>query len=214
MKSALIFIGIIILVVSVLFFSKYNIEITGKTIVEENIEEEIIKEEVIEEIKEPENPLWYIWDHMPITYSFIEVPSENGVYKCIQQKNELIIKAFNSIEESTNNIKFEEVEDIGDIKIHCLPKDISRIGDYYYTIADALPMIEDNKIISGELNFYTDSFPNLGTSNCYDTILHEILHLFDFYDDENLEGMMSSVKQIQCLYKIDDWIVYQLNELY
>lgn len=208
--KTLFIIGLVLVVVAFgILIMKPGAEITGETFkIDEEIMDEVVRESGEEEL------LWYTWDHMPITYSFVEVPSENGVYKCVDMKKELIDNAFNSIEESTENIKFKEVEDIGDIEIYCLPHDISQVGDYYYTIADALPVIEDNKIISGELNFYTDSFPNLGTSNCYDTPMHEILHLFDFYDDENLEGIMSEVKQTKCLYKIDDWIVYKLDELY
>ncbi len=208
-NKTLFIIGIVLLFVALGFLIiKPKTEITGEIIV---IDEQIMDEIVGES---EEELLWYTWDHMPITYSYIEVPSENGVYKCIDMKKKLINDAFNSIEESTENIIFEEVENIGDIKIHCLPHNPSQVGDYYYTLADALPVIEDDKIISGELNFYTDSFPNLGTSNCYDIPMHEILHLFDFYGNEEFDGIMSEVKQTKCLYKIDDWIAYQLDELY
>jgi len=205
-KYILIFAGIIVLSMTILFLLKYDIKITGKTIVQENLE--------VREIEELDEYEWPVWDHMPITYSFIEVPSDNGVYKCIEPKKKLINKAFNIIQDSTNNVEFEEVEYNEDIRVYCVPQEIYHSDDYYVTIAEALPEIEYDKIISGELYFYTYSFPDLGVSNCYDTQMHEILHLFDFYDDENLEGIMSQVDQTQCLYKIDDWITYQLDELY
>lgn len=199
-RNKLIFTIIIAVAITASFFLGSNAKLIGKTIIEED--------------KKDIEPLWSTWDHMPVTYTFVEVPSKNGVYKCVDMKKELINKAFNSIEESTKNINFEEVKDNGDIEIHCLPQNPNNVGNYYYTIADSNITEEDYTIISGEINFYTDSFPSLGKSNCYDIPLHEILHLFDFYDNQNSSSIMSEVVQTKCLYKIDDWMAYQLDELY
>ncbi len=161
-----------------------------------------------------EESTWPTWDHMPITYSFIEVPSKNGVHKCIGSVERLIKGGFDSIDESTTSITFKEVESNGDIDIYCLPQDSSKVGDFYYTLAEASPVIYGNTITSGELYFYTNSFPNADFSNCFDIALHEILHLFDFWDDGEVDGIMNPVKQTQCLYGIDDWIAEYLDELY
>ncbi len=201
-RNMLIFLAIIVVVITVLFFVKSKVQITGETILEQNVTN--IEEEYV----------WPTWDHTPITYSYMESPGENGVYKCVDLKKEVVNKAFNSIEESTKNIYFEEVEEDGDIEIFCLPQNPDNVQNYYYNILKVIPAIEGNTIISGEIKFYTDSFPNLGISNCYENQMFAILMAFDFLPSEDSESVLAKVNDNKCNYELDDWITYQLDELY
>ena len=64
------------------------------------------------------------------------------------------------------------------------------------------------------MTFYTDTIFGVDTSSCFETELHEILHLFNFDHSDDKGSVMREVGESICLYKIDKWIIEELNLLY
>lgn len=152
----------------------------------------------------------FYWDHMPLTYSFLNLKNKNNS-NCSNSQILRIKKAFKIIENSTKekvrfkeNIKFENE----DIKIYCRGVKFDSIN--YLDEGKTKYNVRNNQIRYGEINFYN----HLNCGDWPDTEIHEILHLFGYEHINNPQSIMNPESEICDLNKIDDWIIKDLVENY
>ena len=157
------------------------------------------------------------WGHMPITY-FIKNPR-----LCGSNVVEQIKQSFDIIENETSGaVNFEFKEGEGDISVECFDRydnNVSQLASSR-TYADAnIWAFNDeagNVISKGEIRLFKITLGQSYYGRCSsypDTIIHEILHLFGFQDEDNGGGIM--YKYItSCVGKIDQDIIDKLKETY
>lgn len=156
------------------------------------------------------------FNHLPITYNFEIVQTENGYYKCPNTQKERVRKAFEMIKNETDDyLSFKEVEK-GDIQIFCYGRKISNSDYFGYTIIEGEGGYEaiGNEITSGILNFYDTLNPQNQRGNCLDLEIHEILHILGFGHIEDENSIMYYLSTYPCKYKIDEEIIEDLKRIY
>ena len=173
------------------------------------------------------------WTHMPLTYkiktdyctnftarrirwAFEALQNETQeAVSFIEVKDDYIIeereinKSEGIAESHYNQVLREGV----DILIECSLQAPEQ-GEYW-TQAEASPItIGENRLTAGYLHFYNVG-ENRYSGGCLHyplTELHEILHLFGFEHTE--EGIMSPISYGCVQFKIDDYIIEDLHEIY
>jgi len=155
------------------------------------------------------------WTHMPLTYS---------VENCIN--SEKIKKALSEIQVQTNNSVYFKETDNPDLKISCAQlkncyQNKTERRWFWIVTTEAIceheagtaqiTKMKRNKILNAEINLAeTEKF-----DNCSETVIHEVLHTFDFQHSENPESIMSPKKlNSSCNEKIDNAIVDELMQKY
>jgi len=157
------------------------------------------------------------WTHMPVTYSI------SGECK---NKTEYIQNAMNKIESSANNSVYFEDSQNPDINISCSYLENcyqnKKTRKWFWIITteticahesgtSQITSMRGNKILKAKINLAETE----KLENCSETIIHEILHTFDFQHSENPESIMYPEKaSSSCNEKIDGEIIKELIEKY
>lgn len=132
------------------------------------------------------------WQHIPITYSFLEVNSTNGgKYICPDNEKERFRRATEQLTNETNKtISFLEIPENGEMKIQCKGREF--LSSYYEE--------EGNVVYSQNTALITIRNANDPYRNCIDVELHEILHTFGYKDIYDLKqnNVMVSKGGRQC----------------
>ncbi len=177
-------------------------------------QEEVIEEEIYDEFSHIQEPHW---THIPLTYKIVN---------CTDYQKGRVIKAFNQIQNETENIvSFEEYngeyELGGDFMIYCHEDYHESYGiweEITYVVADGIYYpYEDypNKILYSDINFYgiTETTYSGGCVSYPDTEIHEILHGFGFDNVNDTKNIMNEI-HVNCPYKINQNILDKLIEIY
>lgn len=154
---------------------------------------------------------------MPIKY-FIENPEVCGV-KIVNQIN----SAFDTIENETEGVvRFSEEKDEIGISVKCTPRygknvSIAEQTGNTYAYAGVTYVFDDgigNVIANAEINLLRVTFGNY-YGRCGEkptTIIHEILHLFEFEDNGDATSIM--YRYIGNCVDIDKEIIEKLKDTY
>ena len=159
------------------------------------------------------------WGKMPVTYT-VNNPEVCGI-KVFEQ----IKEAFETIEAETEGVVyFEKTEEDGEITINCFYSYIESSGitkkiGKIYADARITHIYNDtigNVIARGEIRLYRIKIGRyFGVCEANSgTIIHEILHLFGFEDNENPRSIMYKYIVDNCNAKIDSEIIGKLKEMY
>jgi len=162
-------------------------------------------------VNQPKTIEGIYWDHMPITWNF------DNKEVCGDYQANRIERAFNAIQEETNNIiQFKKVEgNARDITVYCeknLP--VSESPGFYIT-GETKSRVDGNKIVGGDIYFYnTGKYTYSGGCVSYpNTEIHEILHLFGFkHVDERFHIM--NLSPTYCPSRINSDVIEKLIEVY
>jgi len=156
------------------------------------------------------------WTHMPLTYS---------IDKSCENLAENTKKSLAIIENSTNKAVYFKEESNPDINIscsqveNCYEKKEERKWFWIITTeaicghesGTAQIKIKGNKIINARINLFSVSNKK---DNCSETIIHEILHVFNYKHNENKSSIMYPEKSEGCNEKIDKEIIEDLLKKY
>lgn len=153
------------------------------------------------------------WDHMPITYRYID--TEEFISTCKDYIKERIDRAFNEITNATAGVvsfrRLNEQESREDIAINCSNKvEVQDAEVGTSTAGLAGPQTIRNKIVHGQITFYP--YRNCGTYP--DTELHEILHIFGFEHNETNRLSLMYPAILKCDGKLDNYIREELIRIY
>ncbi len=173
-----------------------------------------------EEIREIENttedmikdPGKKYWDHMPLTYRFED--TEEFISTCQDHIKERVKGAFDIVKNETSGaVYFVEVDYDEDIIIRCSNKiqTDGRAAVGISTAGEGGPtLIQGNKILEGELNFYP--YRNCGTFP--DVELHEIMHVLGFGHNNSSRLNLMYPTNLKCDGTFDDYLKEELIMIY
>lgn len=154
------------------------------------------------------------WTHMPLTYS---------IKNCENPEN--INRALTLITSQTNNSVYFEENNNPDIEFSCLDLEncytnkTERRWLFWIVTTQAvcehesgsaqMTKIKGKKILKAEIKLI-----DIGKEdNCSETIIHEILHVFNFQHSQNNESIMYPEKQsMQCNELIDEDVINELSK--
>ena len=214
--GVLVLIGLVIYLGMDFLDSDKTSSITGNVIDSLNAEDSQT-EEIYDKFPNAEGVHWTM---MPISYN---------VVGCTQYQENRIVKAFNKIQDETEEVvSFEEYdgeEEFGaGFMIYChedfnynysesdksMPESYT-LGDSYYEVYDEAP----DKILYADINFYgiTETTYTGGCVSYPDVELHEILHGFGF-EHVNQHNHIMNPFHTYCPSKLNQDIVDELLETY
>jgi len=150
------------------------------------------------------------WDHMPVSYKFVENDINSSGF-CSGEKRSKIQMAMALINDKTDDsVLFVETNLDADINVFC--REINFDG---FSIAEGEADYDfvGLEIVSGVLNFY-DIIDWKRESDCLDLELHEILHVLGFEHSEEKTSIMYFKNSGVCKNKVDEDILDELIRIY